>query len=228
MILNGIRLGFFAYMEDTGRLHKVNGKLDIAQHLMVTSTGASLGTLVSNPLYIVKCLQQGEIARRILEGERPRVKRQQATGTFGTIKDILHSQGVFGAYKGALPAMLISAYGSSIQLVTFQVSKCELEKRSWNPTGQYASSLGSAAVSGLVLTVTMLPLDVVVSRYIIQPRDRKGNGTLYQNYREVCGAVFRQEGLQAFFRGFPLSYLKNGPHTLITLFTWDFIRALEK
>ena len=221
MTLNGVRLGYFAYMEDKGRLQKEDGKLDISQNLMASSVGASLGTLVSNPLYLTKCRQQGKVAQQILEG-----KRLEYKGTWNIIKNIIQTQGVLGPYKGALPAMLISVYGSSIQLLTFQLTKREIDKVAWIPEG-YAS-FGSAEMAGLVLTVAMLPFDVVVSRFIIQPRDEKGMGILYRNYKEVCEVVFRHEGISGFLRGFLLSYLKNGPHTFILLFTWDLVRAYQR
>lgn len=53
-------------------------------------------------------------------------------------------------------------------------------------------------------------------------------GILYKNIMECGMKIGQSEGLLGFFKGWTANYFRLGPHTLLTLVAWDFLKTKYK
>lgn len=88
----------------------------------------------------------------------------------------------------------------------------------------YGTLLSSVIGSCLVVT-SMTPFDVVSTRLYNQPVDPKtGKGLVYKGIGDCALKIFRTEGLRGFYKGFSASFLRLGPHTVLSIFFWQLLR----
>lgn len=77
--------------------------------------------------------------------------------------------------------------------------------------------LGAAMLAGLVTTTVSTPADVVKS-IVMHSKPRL-------HPVECVRQLFRTEGIGGFFRGWAANYARLGPHTLITVLTYENLRT---
>lgn len=74
----------------------------------------------------------------------------------------------------------------------------------------------------------MTPFENIVTTYSSQPKDKNGNGILYNNYRDCIIKMLRKQGITSFVKGFDSVLLKTGPHTLLCLVFWDGFKHVNE
>lgn len=84
--------------------------------------------------------------------------------------------------------------------------------------------VASAFAGGFFLASAMTPFDVVATRLFNQPVDGKGKGILYRGILDCSLKILRAEGLSGFYKGFSASYLRLGPHTVLSILFWQTFR----
>lgn len=57
--------------------------------------------------------------------------------------------------------------------------------------------------------------------------DSKGIGLLYNSYFDCVSKIFKSEGTLGFYKGLGPSYLRIGPHTVLSLVFWDYFKELH-
>lgn len=57
--------------------------------------------------------------------------------------------------------------------------------------------------------------------------DSRGRGLTYDGFFDCARKIRRAEGLLGFYKGGLASYLRVGPHTVLTLMLWTRLRQLE-
>lgn len=76
-----------------------------------------------------------------------------------------------------------------------------------------------------MVSLAMTPFDVVATRLYNQPVDpTTGRGRLYSGIFDCMGKIFRSEGILAFYKGLTASFIRIGPHTVLSLSFWQFFR----
>lgn len=71
----------------------------------------------------------------------------------------------------------------------------------------------------------MTPFDVISTRLYNQPVDAvTGKGTVYKGIFDCAAQIFRTEGIFGFYKGFSASFLRLGPHTVLSIFFWQLLR----
>ncbi len=218
-IKNGLRLGFFAKLEDQQIFSDENGFLKPHYNVMFNGLTTAVGTALATPFWMAKLKLQKQEAAKVLVDRPPRY-----SGMLSVFWAIFRKTGLRGLYKGGYSWVPIATAESAIQLLTFNVTKRKLDEFAWIRTNGTFMAFMAALAAGCVTTLFATPLDVIQSRFVIQPHSVEGDPLVFRNYREVLSKVLKREGLSGFFRGIGLSYLKIGPHTFLTLFLWDVVR----
>ncbi len=218
-IMNGLRLGSYARLEEQAMFVDEEGRL--LPHLSVLFNGltTAVGTSIASPFYTAKIKLQKQAAAKALTG-----RTERYNGTASVLYAIYLKTGFPGLFQGALATVPIVTLGSTVQLLTFSLAKQKLDEYEEIATNGAVMAFLAAVLAGLTTTVVMTPFDVIQSRFIIQPHSATGEGLVFRNYREVAYKVMHREGLRGFYAGTSLSYLKIGPQTLLTLFLWDVVR----
>lgn len=81
-------------------------------------------------------------------------------------------------------------------------------------------------LSSVALVITMTPLDVVSTRLYNQGVDAKGKGLYYSGLVDCIKKILLSEGPLGFYKGTTASFLRIGPHTVLSLMFWNEFRKL--
>ena len=82
-----------------------------------------------------------------------------------------------------------------------------------------------SAIGGLFVTTAMTPFDVIATRVFNQDVDpRTGKGQTYKGITDCIRKMWLTEGFTGFYKGFTISFLRLGPHTMLSIFFWQLAR----
>ena len=80
-------------------------------------------------------------------------------------------------------------------------------------------------MGGFLLATAMNPFDIVTTRLFNQPvHPNTGKGQLYSGIADCMLKIMRSEGFLGFYKGFTVSFLRLGPHTVLSIFFWQQLR----
>lgn len=230
-MLNGCRLGFYDPIRTSLNSLVLTRSLSNAsseeakqyQSLPINiASGASsgvLGAMAGSPFFLVKTRLQS------FSPFLPVGTQHQYRNAADGFKQIYAAEGTKGLYRGVLPAMVRTAFGSSVQLPTYFLAKRRLID--WFGMSDGAPlHLMSSTCSGFVVCVFMHPPDTVMARMYNQ------TGNLYKGAFDCLTSTIRTEGLMAVYKGFFAHLARILPHTILTLTlaeqTNKLMRKVEK
>ncbi|RII07152.1 hypothetical protein CUC08_Gglean008120 [Alternaria sp. MG1] len=118
-------------------------------------------------------------------------------GTIGTLKQILHEEGVTGLWKGNIPAELMYlTYGSAqFSAYTYVSHWLETIPAPYTLPSSVTNFL-SGASAGAAATTATYPLDLLRTRFAAQGKDR-----VYTSIIASVKHIAQHEGPRGFFRG---------------------------
>ncbi|PNS19372.1 Mitochondrial oxaloacetate transport protein [Sphaceloma murrayae] len=216
IMLNGCRLGFYEPIRTSVNsllLHQSISNREDADSKALQSlpvnifAGASsgiLGAMAGSPFFLVKTRLQS------YSPFLPVGTQHHYKGAADGLSQIYNSEGVKGLYRGVVPAMIRTGFGSSVQLPTYFFAKRRLVKHLGMEEGP-ALHLASSAASGFVVCCVMHPPDTVMSRMYNQ------TGNLYSNAFDCLYRTVKTEGFLAVYKGFFAHLARILPHTILTL-----------
>jgi len=224
VLLNGVRLGGYQWAEERGWNLKADGGVSLPRTIGIGAGMGALGAYAGSPLYLVKVRLQAQAARSIAVGHQHDIK-----GTFDCLHKIYTQEGVQGWWRGVVGSVPRICVGSASQLTSFYLVKEFLE------TNQYyriekglLNTFVASMVGGVVVAVTMGPLDVISTRLYNQGVDASGKGTLYNSYFDCVTKIWRTEGFQGFYKGIVPCYMRIGPHTVLCFVFWEQLKDLQR
>ena len=95
----------------------------------------------------------------------------------------------------------------------------------WFDPASWYGTLASSVIGSIFVVVSMTPFDVVSTRLYNQPVDSAtGKGTMYKGIGDCMIKMFKTEGFLGFYKGFSASFLRLGPHTVLSIFFWQLLR----
>ncbi|KAG9947850.1 hypothetical protein KCU85_g5547, partial [Aureobasidium melanogenum] len=216
MMLNGCRLGFYEPIRThTNSLllnrdfsHAHDPKAIAMQNLPVNIfSGASsgiIGAALGSPLFLIKTRLQS------YSPALPVGAQHQYKNAADGFSQIYRAEGIKGLYRGVVPAMVRTGFGSSVQLPTYFFAKRNLVKH-FGMQESPALHLMSSACSGFVVCCVMHPPDTVMGRMYNQ------NGNLYSSAFDCLFRTIKTEGPLAVYKGFFAHLARILPHTILTL-----------
>ena len=215
-MLNGCRLGFYdpirTHLNSLALTHSFSHAQDAEvkryQSLPINIfSGASsgvMGAAAGSPFFLVKTRLQS------YSPFLPVGTQHQYKNAWDGLRQIYTAEGVKGLYRGVGPAMVRTAFGSSVQLPTYFMAKRRLV--SWFGMEDGAPlHLLSTTASGIVVWILMHPPDTVMARMYNQ------TGNLYKGAFDCLYRTVRTEGLLAVYKGFFAHLARILPHTILTL-----------
>ncbi|KAI9713039.1 MAG: Mitochondrial oxaloacetate carrier protein [Bogoriella megaspora] len=206
MTLNGCRLGFYEPLRrDLTQLLFHDPKVQsLGVNVFAGASSGILGAAAGSPFFLVKTRLQS-YSPFLPVG----TQHHYRNGWHG-LSDIYSKEGIRGLYRGVVPAMVRTGFGSSVQLPTYFFAKRRLQRHLGMTDGP-ALHLASSACSGFVVCCFMHPPDTVMSRMYNQ------TGNLYSNAFECLWKTIRTEGVLAIYKGFNAHLARILPHTILTL-----------
>lgn len=215
-MLNGCRLGFYdpirthmnSLLLNRSFSHASDAEVKQYQSLPINIlSGASsgvIGAAAGSPFFLVKTRLQS------YSPFLPVGTQHQYKNAWDGLRQIYTAEGTKGLYRGVGPAMVRTAFGSSVQLPTYFLAKRRLVE--WfNFSDGTPLHLLSSSCSGFVVCVFMHPPDTVMARMYNQ------TGNLYKGAFDCLFRTIKTEGILAVYKGFFAHLARILPHTILTL-----------
>ncbi|KAG2379322.1 hypothetical protein C9374_007461 [Naegleria lovaniensis] len=193
----------------------------------------ALGSALMNPLDVVKIRFQSSGISGVSSDHRPVYKN-----TWDALWKISQNEGFSALYKGTIVTMIRASILTSAQLSSYDHSKYLLLNKMGTIFGykfkdDHVTHVTSAFVSGLVTAIAISPVDVIKTKYMNDAKLKIGdqltstglNGG-YNGVVDCTVKIIKNEGFSVLFRGFSASYLRLGPHFLLSLPLYEQFRKL--
>lgn len=161
------------------------------------------GSLVGNPFELLKVRMQS--------------KDYEYRHVFDGLKQVTRKEGITSLWNGTMTAMIRSSLFSASQLATYDHSKTMISKYSILDDGTLLKFC-AAMISGLVTTTVSTPADFVKSVVMNGSNDERPIGVFVR--------ILRRDYGRGFFKGWFANYLRLGPHTIMTMLTFETLRQL--
>lgn len=218
-VMNGTRLGTYSILDSFRLTRNSNDELSYPKNIVCGGISGAVGSLVSSPLYLVKTQIQARSLSEIAVGYQ-----HKHTGVCHAFLNMYREGGLLSLWRGANAAMVRVCIGSAIQLSTFTEIQAKILEHEVMANYPKTSSLIASFVAGIGLCLGITPVDVVCTRLYNQGLDARGRGMYYNGFFDCFLKMAKTEGFWGFYKGVGASYLRLGPHTVLTLMFWTDLK----
>ncbi|OXA64673.1 solute carrier family 25 member 35 [Folsomia candida] len=223
-VMNGLRLGIYQMGTNSGWTKNKKGEVSMAGSVLVASCAGAIGATVGSPFFLVKTqLQSRANDPTIAVGQQHSHSRM--TPAF---REIYNKWGLAGFWRGCTSSVPRVVVASAVQLPVFDESIQFIRRQKLFSEGSLLNPFCASMIAGVFVSFFMAPFDLISTRFYNQGVDKYGNGILYKNIMECGMKIGQSEGLLGFFKGWTANYFRLGPHTLLTLVAWDFLKTKYK
>eukprot|EP00698_Gefionella_okellyi_P014129 TRINITY_DN3906_c0_g1_i2.p1 TRINITY_DN3906_c0_g1~~TRINITY_DN3906_c0_g1_i2.p1 ORF type:complete len:243 (+),score=30.75 TRINITY_DN3906_c0_g1_i2:292-1020(+) len=207
---SSVRMGLYEPVRN--RLEPNTKVTTLGTKIVAGLFSGALGSAFVNPTDVVKVRMQAHST----SNGTPVLYRN----VYDAFVTIARTEGIRrGLYMGTAPTVVRAACLTSGQLASYDQSKHWLLKTGILNEG-YPLHLTSSIISSLVACTVANPMDVVKTR-MMNDRARQYNGMM-----DCITKTLRNEGPAAFLKGWLPSYLRLGPHFLLSLPLFEQLRHL--
>ncbi len=180
--------------------------------------GGMVGAMVTSPLSLIKVRLQAA-------GSQVGRQTYNYRGVIDGLRTVYRSEGMTGLYRGVWASMLRVAVGSAAQMASYKKSKQFVQER-FGLSGSVPVIVGAAAVSGIVCSLSMNPLDgekhflvlflLFLTLAVVSTR-MYNNAHQYSGVFDVLARTVRTEGVLALWKGVSGQFSRIVPHTVLTI-----------
>ncbi|KAI4240716.1 MAG: hypothetical protein L6R40_004961 [Gallowayella cf. fulva] len=168
--------------------------------IAMASTSGFLGGIAGNPADVLNVRMQHDAALP------PSSRRNYAHALDGLIR-MTRDEGWRSLFRGVLPNSMRAVLMTASQLASYD--GCKRIILSTTPLeDNLATHFSASFLAGFVATTVCSPVDVVKTR-IMSAQEKEG-------LRRLLSRIYRVEGVGWMFRGWVPSFVRLGPHTVVT------------
>lgn len=185
----------------------------LATNLVSAVTVGVLGSVVANPVYLVKTrLQSASSSLHV------GVQHHYAGLTSG-LSTIFSQGGVRGLFQGVPSAMMRTAVGSGVQLASYDQFKSIALQHTTFAATDVRLHVFCSAFSAALITVFMNPFDVLMTRCYNDPKHTYSYNPLVSFSR-----IAAVEGIGGLYKGASALWTRTAPHTVLTFVFLEQLR----
>ena len=173
----------------------------------------ALGGLVGNPSDVVNIRMQND-------SSLPIEQRRHYRNAFDGIFRITREEGIPTLFRGLTPNLVRGVLMTALQVVTYDIAKSVLVDNLLMDPALKLTHFLALLLAGLVATTVCLPADVVKTR-IMNAKGLLGNAVT------ILLQAVKTEGLGFMFRGWLPSFIRLGPHTIVTFLALEQLRKYK-
>ncbi|KAK5167651.1 uncharacterized protein LTR77_007350 [Saxophila tyrrhenica] len=213
-----LRLGLFdrflAFVEtrakDKGR------KVTFAERAAASLSAGGLAAGIANPAEVALIRMQSD-------GMKPKAERANYRSVIDALVRVSRQEGVLGLWAGSNPTIIRAMATNFGQLAFFSQSKPLLQD--YTSLGFQNQALVASGIAGFFAAFFSLPFDFVKTR--LQRGGKGADGKpVYRGMMDCAVKALKDEGPLRFYRGFGTYFVRIAPHTVITLYVADNLKAL--
>ncbi|KAG5419932.1 DIC1 [Candida metapsilosis] len=196
------------YIKQTNNSHP--GTLVLVPISMVAG---AMGGFVGNPADVVNIRMQNDSTLPVSQ------RRNYRNAVDGLYK-ICKNEGVQSLFRGLFPNLVRGVLMTASQVVTYDIAKVFLIDKVHMDPSKKSTHFSASLIAGFVATTVCSPADVVKTRIM----NSKGSG---QSAIGIIQNAVKQEGVGFMFRGWVPSFIRLGPHTIVTFLVLEQLRKLR-
>ncbi|KSA03101.1 uncharacterized protein AC631_01114 [Debaryomyces fabryi] len=182
--------------------------------LPMSMVAGALGGLVGNPSDVVNIRMQNDSTLPI---EQRRNYRNAFDGIFRIIKE----EKVSSLFRGLVPNLTRGILMTASQVVTYDIAKNLLVDTFNLDPSKKGTHFSASLLAGLVATTVCSPADVVKTR-IMNSKGASQGGAI-----SILTTAVKTEGVGFMFRGWLPSFIRLGPHTIVTFLALEQLRKFK-
>lgn len=213
-----LRLGFFdrflAIVET--RAEGQGRKVTFAERAAASLSAGGLAAGIANPAEVALIRMQSD-------GMKPAAERANYRSVIDALVRVARNEGVKGLWSGSSPTIIRAMAANFGQLAFFSQSKSLLKEHT--SLSFQNQTFAAATIAGFFAAFFSLPLDFVKTR-LQRGGYGPGGKPVYRGLADCAIRALKEEGPLRFYRGFGTYFVRIAPHTVITLYVADNLKAL--
>ena len=172
---------------------------------MAGSTTGAIGSVAGNPFDVLKT--------RL-------VTANNNIGMFELGKNMYNVQGIAGFYRGIDSNIARAMVLNGTKMACYEQIKDVITSFGVWDKNSIVTQFFAAMGAGFFMTVTVAPFDMVRTRLMNQPTDKK----LYNNALDCAVRIYKKEGVPVFWKGFMPIWSRFAPNTTLQLIFYENIK----
>eukprot|EP00539_Tryblionella_compressa_P007391 CAMPEP_0178763406 /NCGR_PEP_ID=MMETSP0744-20121128/17144_1 /TAXON_ID=913974 /ORGANISM="Nitzschia punctata, Strain CCMP561" /LENGTH=301 /DNA_ID=CAMNT_0020418319 /DNA_START=32 /DNA_END=937 /DNA_ORIENTATION=- len=173
------------------------------------SAAGAIGSLAGNPFDVLKTQMMASSGKEV-------------PSMGATAKEIFAKQGISGFYRGIEANIARAMVLNGTKMACYDQAKgYVVELTGWSKTS-LMTQFFSAVTAGFFMTCTVSPFDMIRTRLMNQPGDKK----IYNNALDCAWKIATQEGPATFWRGFIPIWSRFAPTTTLQLVIFEQLRSV--
>lgn len=207
------RFGIYEYLKDS-YVERFQQTPSTAVLLPMSMVAGALGGLVGNPSDVVNIRMQND-------STLPIDQRRNYRNAFDGIFRIIKEEKVSSLFRGLFPNLIRGVLMTASQVVTYDFAKSILVDNLNLDPSKKSTHFSASLLAGLVATTVCSPADVVKTR-IMNAKGASENGAFL-----ILRTAIKTEGVGFMFRGWLPSFIRLGPHTIVTFLVLEQLRKFK-
>ncbi|ABN67839.1 mitochondrial dicarboxylate transport protein [Scheffersomyces stipitis CBS 6054] len=207
------RFGVYEFLKEKYVDMTDNPKPSTAVLLPMSMTAGALGGLVGNPSDVVNIRMQND-------STLPVEQRRNYRNAFDGIYRICKEENPGSLFRGLAPNLVRGVLMTASQVVTYDIAKNLLVDHVHLDPTKKSTHFSASLLAGLVATTVCSPADVVKTR-IMNAKGTDGNPIT------ILTSAVKNEGVGFMFRGWLPSFIRLGPHTIVTFLALEQLRKYK-
>lgn len=172
------------------------------------STGAGcLTVLITNPIWLLKTRMELQLSTN-----------KQYSSTFHAFRKIIRNEGMFGLYKGLIPALILTSNGA-IQFMIYESLKEMLQLKDYSIEKKSLSYFLVGVLSKSIASTITYPYQVAKTRI-----QQFQNIVKYKTTLQTIRLITTNEGFLALYKGLCPNLLRVAPNSAVTLLVYEILR----
>lgn len=197
-----IKLGAYAPVRDALGASQPDAPIYL-KFLAGALTGGT-GSVVGNPFDVLKTLAQTN-------------KSETAVPLQEMVMKMYADQGVAGFYRGVEVNIMRACVLNATKMGFYDVSKGYISETTGWSRKDIRTSFCSSFVAGFFMTCTVAPFDMLRTKLMNQPTDKK----IYSSLADCAVKTVQQDGVLSLWRGFVPIWARFAPQATLQLLTLE-------
>ena len=132
-------------------------------------------------------------------------------------KDILKNQGFSGFYRGVQANVMRAIVLNGTKMACYDKFKGIIVEKTGLSRTDVRTQFSSAIFAGFFMTCTVAPFDMIRTRLMNQPLEKK----IYNGFIDCARKIFKNEGITTFYKGFFPIWGRFAPQATLQLIIMD-------
>lgn len=163
------------------------------------------GSVIGNPFDVMKTLAQ--------------TNKEKSAGLASLVGDMYKSQGIGGFYRGVEVNIMRACVLNATKMGCYDISKGYVAEATGWSRKDIRTAFSSSFIAGFFMTCNVAPFDMLRTKLMNQPTDKK----IYDGLADCLVKSVKADGVLSLWRGFIPIWARFAPQATIQLLTIEYL-----